>query len=719
MCKKKASFYPNFLQALSLSLLLFYGFSVVIFSLHLLLKIYISKYILVISFILAAFTSHRQLKVSFFLLSLVNIIIIGLSVCLARLFFDTSWDGTSYHMDAIFALKDGWNPIYQYLHVFKNPDNTDLWTNYFAKSSWYFSSLMLKFFQNINVIKSGHFILSCSAGFYALSWLHRYNVKNLPSFLISILIIFNPVFLTQWASNYVDSAIYSLFLIALLSSSEVKKPQQYADKICFIFATALLATMKASGIVFGIVIGFVAIWGSFCRKKEFKQWIKSVIAIICLVIVMGISPYITNLLQGRSPLFPLLGIGSVDILTDQTNKLNISGFNKLTQLVISLTSVPANQIIPPNYPPAKTFLFPTGLPIFSTTDVRLSGWGPIFMEIFFFSLPLIIFGLNQKNLRRLFITLFLMILIFPAPWWARYSPMIYFLPLMGVAVVFIQKHKLLSYLAYFILFLLLINNILVGKVYFEENRRLTTLIKKVLAPLKAKQVDVCRDSRFHTDTYLSSQEVAVHSIFIDSRQCLNSDPLWQDLTPSLKIDNFRDRNSAWSDILAYFKVKITDSTANTIKLTKFYSFSEFQGLGHLYKFGFAGDAAKFLMSGWSNDRKSFAQTKGQSSQLLLIGVPSGLNVHLTVVMSADRLLNNELMKAVLVSVNGIPLATWNLSKEAKHYFLVIPKEVLAKKDLAVISFNTIKSPNKETKKDSQKPQLRIYSLIVDNPPPEC
>lgn len=42
--------------------------------------------------------------------------------------------------------------------------------------------------------------------------------------------------------------------------------------------------------------------------------------------------------------------------------------------------------------------------------------------------------------------------------------------------------------------------------------------------------------------------------------------------------------------------QLTDSTANTNKLTKFYSFSEFQGLGHLYKFGFAGDAAKFLMS---------------------------------------------------------------------------------------------------------------------------
>lgn len=132
--------------------------------------------------------------------------------------------------------------------------------------------------------------------------------------------------------------------------------------------------MKASGIVFGIVIGFVAIWGSFCRKKEFKQWIESIIAIICLVIVMGASPYITNLLQGRSPLFPLLGIGSVDILTDQTNKLNISGFNKLTQLVISLTSVPANQIIPPNYPPAKTFLLPLACQYFPLqTFVFLGG----------------------------------------------------------------------------------------------------------------------------------------------------------------------------------------------------------------------------------------------------------------------------------------------------------------------------------------------------------
>lgn len=698
-------------------MLLFYGYSVVIFSLCLLLKIYISQYILIASFLLAIFTAHRQLKVDFFLLILVNIVITGLSFCLAHFFFDTSWDGTSYHMDAIFALNEGWNPIYQYLHVFKNPDNTDLWTNYFAKSSWYFSCLMLKFFQDVNIIKSGHFILSCSAGFYAFSWLHRYHVKNLPSFLISTLIIFNPVFLTQWASNYVDSAIYSLFLIVLLSSMEVKKPQQYADKICFIFATALLATMKASGIIFGIVVGFVVIYGSLYKKKEFQRWVKSIIAIICLVIVMGASPYITNLLQGRNPLFPLLGNGAVDILTDQTNKVNISGFNKLAQLVISLTSVPANQIIPSHYPPAKKFLLPAGLPIFSTTDVRLSGWGPFFMEIFFFSLPLIVFGLNQKKLRCLFITLFLMILIFPAPWWARYSPMIYFLPLMGVAVAFIHKNKLFSYLAYFVLFLLFINNIIIGKFYLQENWRLTTLIKKVIAPMKAKQVDICRDSRFHTDTYVSSQEITVRSIFIDSKQCLNSDPLWQDLATSLKIDNFRDRNSAWSDILPFFKVKITDSTTNTNKLIKFYSFSEFKGLGHLYRFGLDGDAAKFIMLGWSNDRKSFAQTKNQSSQLLLNGLPTGLNVHLTVVMSIDRLLNNELMK-VRVNVNGIRLATWNLNEEEKRYSLVIPSEVLAKQDLNILSFNIVNTSNKEIRKESQRPQLRIYSLLVDNPSPE-
>src|SRR5512140_2881070 len=48
----------------------------------------------------------------------VTLAIVGISLLLARAFFDMSWDGLWYHQTAVYQMAAGWNPLSDPMHNF-------------------------------------------------------------------------------------------------------------------------------------------------------------------------------------------------------------------------------------------------------------------------------------------------------------------------------------------------------------------------------------------------------------------------------------------------------------------------------------------------------------------------------------------------------------------------------------------------------------------------
>ena len=78
--------------------------------------------------------------------------ILIISTLVAGFFFDSSFDGLNYHLHAMSALVDGWNPVKTVLNT---GFYADMNANFFAaKGVWYFGASMVSFTSNLETSKA-------------------------------------------------------------------------------------------------------------------------------------------------------------------------------------------------------------------------------------------------------------------------------------------------------------------------------------------------------------------------------------------------------------------------------------------------------------------------------------------------------------------------------------------------------------------------------------
>ena len=76
---------------------------------------------------------------------------------------------------------------------------------------------------------------------------------------------------------------------------------------------------------------------------------------------------------------------------------------------------------------------------FTTWDTRFAGWGPLFSGALVISLVMMVFLWREKRdafrIGAVVITwLLVSVLIFPEPWWARFVPQVWFLPVVALVL---------------------------------------------------------------------------------------------------------------------------------------------------------------------------------------------------------------------------------------------------------------------------------------------
>ena len=420
-------------------------------------------------------------------------IVITFSIVINKNYIDLSWDGNTYHKDAVGLIKNKWNPIYDnYIEFYKKINTRDMsfigdeiktthgfWQTYYAKGTWYIGASIYSITNDIETGKAFNIIVVYTTFTLVLSMLYQIRKKIIPSIIIASITAFNPIMVPQMFSYYNDGILCNLLLLVIfymtLFASESKSISK--KEIYFILCSILLILINVKFTGFGYA-------GIFCvpyflifvykkiKEKNFKEIIKSGSIFACTVLfsvcVVGFSPYITNMKEGLPIFYPLMGENKVDIVS-YNQPVQFATKSTLFKFAKSILSETSNINRASGLKPKTKIPFTIKqkeLDILYHPDLRIAGFGVLFSGILIISAIIIISYIikmiikRDKNFIYVFIPLMvsgLLILFISESWWARYTPYLYIVPIIALILPMLNNKKI-DYIAFIILAIPIIIN---------------------------------------------------------------------------------------------------------------------------------------------------------------------------------------------------------------------------------------------------------------------
>lgn len=449
---------------------------------------------------------------------LLGIILLIVIVILASKTYDLTWDGNTYHKTAIGSLKNGWNPVYEdvenftqdkgnVINIDKNEKNM-LWINHYPKASWIFAANIYYMTNNIESAK----VLGCLMIFIAFSLFFTYlskKMSNIKAFLVSLLIVFNPITIPQIFTYYIDGLlcislfiiIYCLIVITLnnKNGTDNKLDTNRSNKEHFFilaYSLIFIINLKFTGLVYaGVFCGLFYLYWIYQNhkdgnlKEKFKNYTLFYIGIVVLsVIVVGYSPYVKNLLEKGHPFYPLFGKDKVDIITTNQPQYfkNRNVFQKFAITMFSEGSNIHDSYGNNNEKPHLKIPFTIvkdEIKEYDRPDTRISGFGPLYSGVFIISCILTFYMIYYFWRAKKFYVLvpfglilfgmLFLILATDGSWWARYTPYLYLLPIFNIIFLLNFKgdnKKIISITLGIILFIMVaVNNGLIAYANIKDH----------------------------------------------------------------------------------------------------------------------------------------------------------------------------------------------------------------------------------------------------------
>lgn len=272
-------------------------------------------------------------------------VIIILSIAVSAAFYDRTYDGQAYHQLAILNMMNGWNPYNEVCP--QQSGMLNLWVDHYAKGAETMSATIASTFRNVESGKAIFFIFGASTmlAIYDRLRLFLEETKRMKRLLLALLISFPAVVVGQMFTFYIDWILFFLFVQCFLCLYNL---QQGRTRVLE-FASLAIILIFAACIKFNFLfwIGMMMlVYGAILVKehnwKDLKSGLTvSIIAVATGVVLFGFNPYMTNLTGGHHILYPLMGEGAVDIMTNNTPE-ELQPFSYFSKVVISLLSVPSN-----------------------------------------------------------------------------------------------------------------------------------------------------------------------------------------------------------------------------------------------------------------------------------------------------------------------------------------------------------------------------------------
>lgn len=408
---------------------------------------------------------------------------------------DLSWDGNTYHKDAVGALKNGWNPIREdYISFYEKSGLRDMdyiggkierthgfWQTWYAKGMWYLSADIYALTNNIESGKCYTMIFMLILLGFVSKVIYLKQGSFSFSLLCGVLTAFTPVTIVQMFSYYNDGVLALLlsgvvisFCLLLDETIEMKKTEKYIWICLFL---CLLIQVKFTGLAYGGVF-CILLYAIFLIKKwKTKELVEirnsvTIFTLLCVISigVVGFNPYVTNTLNTGNPFYPLLGKDKVDIVS-YNEPVSFHSSGTITKFVKSLFSETANINEASGKEPKWKLPFTTNRQEWNyldQVDVRIGGYGILFSGIFLISIFIIFSAfIHLRKMKNpwfivcsgiLFVLIVLCITISES-WWARYSPYLYFIPLMAVVLSYFCWKSRISRILLDVLAVLMVINL--------------------------------------------------------------------------------------------------------------------------------------------------------------------------------------------------------------------------------------------------------------------
>lgn len=462
---------------------LFFMFSIVVFSTFcnfFYLSIGYSFFYIPLFFTITFFCffyhkSKHKLFIFYSIIFLVAFVFISIYSNSCSYGFD--YDGNWYHKFSIGVLKLGWNPIYEssfaYADYFQNIDisNTYLWADSYGKSAWQIAASIYYLTGNIETGKAYNILAMFSLFFISFdSITNNYKLDKNKSILLAIAFTLNPVSIVQTISFGVDGFLFSMLFILWFGLTNLYFKHKIRDSYIIVFCSfILLSNIKFTGLFFGGIfcITFYLLITLKNRKDIFQTILKEKFLLIYFIILaifsiffVGYPTYVKNFFNHGSPLWPILGKDSIDIVSF----IGPSGFkdyNGISKFIFSILGEREN-LLSNSFMPTLKIPFTFYHKEFATyaVDTTISGFGVFFSGVFIISF--VLFILNFRNPKReLIITSIVCILLIVSvdvSWLARYTPYVYLFAIINILSCLNSKINFYKILSNISLFFLLFNN---------------------------------------------------------------------------------------------------------------------------------------------------------------------------------------------------------------------------------------------------------------------
>jgi len=369
-------------------------------------------------------------------------------ICLC--FYDAGYDGRWYHADAILALLNGFNPIHTSISGVET-----VYANHYPKATWYFAAFLIHFTHAYQLGKIYNLLLMLASGLYAFDFFLRHRLYWRDAMLLAAATALTPVAATQIVSYYVDGFFVALLTITILAGVNLLIKPERCDRLLLALTISLLVATKFTGLVYAavLIVLLLAARTLISRHLPAAQFwrvlsIDLATATSALgfgLLVLGYTPYITNLRQGLSLMYPVIGKDKIDFMSITTPPALLGhGYNAIEKFLISFfapTQLSSGATIPFKIPFSVHW---HEIVCFGDPGVNVAGWGVFFSGLVLSTLALFLVRRAWRRNAPFLLVLLLIAasgFINPESWKARYSPQIGLLPVFFLAAVLCSKAK--------------------------------------------------------------------------------------------------------------------------------------------------------------------------------------------------------------------------------------------------------------------------------------
>ncbi len=383
--------------------------------------------------------------------------------------YSNDWDGNAYHKMAVGFLKNGWNPLYESSEAFSSRyfGNSDvpsmsMWVDHYGKGSWYFAASVYALTRNIECGKVYNLLAVVAFFGVFFNYLQeRYSGRYISNIVVAFLATANPIIIAQSFEYYVDGFLGTMLFVLIIGltlyiDDTVSNNKKKAWSV-ILPSMVILGNIKFTGLMYGgifCVIFFlynvIRNWKTVSFGKHIKSMFNFIIVAVITIIWVGGSTYIRNFMQHGNPLYPLAGVGKVDVVTSNS-PMGFKNKPSVYKLFYSVFGKSENLGYIEERPlPELKIPFTTSAQeikgCVSSGDVRIGGFGVFFSGLLLIALLILIIWLIRAFINRAagevhkYIimytgTIIVMLVAVSDSWWARYSPYMYMLLILALVIM--------------------------------------------------------------------------------------------------------------------------------------------------------------------------------------------------------------------------------------------------------------------------------------------